>query len=316
MSRQIVTMLAIVATGGCREVFRSLEDVEGRIVGGTIVEPAHKYPFQVYFSAGGYSCAGSILDSRHVLTASHCLYNQDGARHDPAICQVWTGAHDRPEGRCGKDTGQRVGVEEFITRDDYNKETFENDLAILRLEDDIVLSDHAQPIQLPGPNTTSAQSTATVIGWGGVYPHDPDSHWYQQQKLSCQLLETRLSIVALTEEKCEEITFGDSETKICAFKEGTDSCQGDSGGPLFIEHEGVFTQLGIVSYGYGCATAYPGVYTRLERYTDWVQDVIALDTPVSSTMDSYRAAAHPACNQSGHVLVFLVLGLVRTFQWL
>ena len=28
--------------------------------------------------------------------------------------------------------GQRVGVEIFITRDDYDKDTFENDLAILR----------------------------------------------------------------------------------------------------------------------------------------------------------------------------------------
>ena len=26
-----------------------------------------------------------------------------------------------------------------------------------------------------------------------------------------------------------------------------------------------FTQIGIVSYGYGCASRYPGVYTRVDR---------------------------------------------------
>ena len=71
------------------------------------------------------------MDSRHVLTASHCLFD-NGVRHKPGSCHVWVGAHDRPGGRCGEDTGQRVGVEMFITRDDYNKDTFANDLAILR----------------------------------------------------------------------------------------------------------------------------------------------------------------------------------------
>ena len=67
-----------------------------------------------------------------MLTASHCLYNNDGVRHKPGNCYVFAGAHDRPDGRCGEQTGQRVRVEMFITRDDYNKDTFENDLAILR----------------------------------------------------------------------------------------------------------------------------------------------------------------------------------------
>ena len=42
------------------------------------------------------------------------------------------------------------------------------------------------------------------------------------------------------------------------------------GGPLFVtssnEADPVsFTQIGIVSYGYGCASRYPGVYTRVDR---------------------------------------------------
>ena len=38
------------------------------------------------------------------------------------------------------------------------------------------------------------------------------------------------------------------------------------GGPLFVmDDDGEYIQIGIVSYGYGCATEYPGVYTRVDR---------------------------------------------------
>ena len=59
------------------------------------------------------------------------------------------------------------------------------------------------------------------------------------------------------------------------------------GGPLFTEAGGVFTQLGIVSYGYGCATHLPGVYTRLDSYTDWVRNI----TKEDNSVDSYTASA-------------------------
>ena len=74
-----------------------------------------------------------------------------------------------------------------------------------------------------------------------------------------------------------------------------------AGGPLFTELGGVFTQLGIVSYGYGCATHLPGVYTRLETYRDWVINVTGEDT--------YHAAAMHHTINTIIVLLWLAIFL-------
>lgn len=52
---------------------------------------------------------------------------------------------------------------------------------------------------------------------------------------------------------------------VAAGVSGKDSCQGDSGGPLF-NPGSTSTQVGIVSFGRGCARAgYPGVYTEVNN---------------------------------------------------
>ena len=50
--------------------------------------------------------------------------------------------------------------------------------------------------------------------------------------------------------------------------------QGDSGGPLFIRRGSSKVQIGIVSWGIGCARGdSPGVYTRVTKMVDWIQRI-------------------------------------------
>ena len=67
---------------------------------------------------------------------------------------------------------------------------------------------------------------------------------------------------------------------ICAgYKNGgKDSCQCDSGGPLFLIDENFqYLQIGIVSYGEGCARPLKyGVYTKVSSFVDWIESTIRL----------------------------------------
>ena len=58
-----------------------------------------------------------------------------------------------------------------------------------------------------------------------------------------------------------------------------DTCQGDSGGPLvtpIFDRDGHprYELAGITSWGIGCADGFPGVYTRVSNYVDWIEKVV------------------------------------------
>lgn len=118
-----------------------------------------------------------------------------------------------------------------------------------------------------------------MAGWGRLQEGGRSSNILQQ-----------LQIRVLDNEECKEqyriqgklisdIQFGDAVLCAGNLAGGQDSCQGDSGGPLMlpIYENGKFPvyQIGIVSYGIGCArTNTPGVYTRVQHFVDWIQEKI------------------------------------------
>ena len=72
--------------------------------------------------------------------------------------------------------------------------------------------------------------------------------------------------------------FVNTDVMLCAGEEdgGKDACNGDSGGPLLQKmSDGTLVQVGIVSFGSGCARANrPGIYTRVSTFADWIHSQI------------------------------------------
>lgn len=53
---------------------------------------------------------------------------------------------------------------------------------------------------------------------------------------------------------------------------------GDSGGPIQyrtrVGHEDVFYIVGVTSFGASCGSDYPGVYTRVSEYLEWIEETV------------------------------------------
>uniref|UniRef100_A0A182LRF2 Peptidase S1 domain-containing protein n=1 Tax=Anopheles culicifacies TaxID=139723 RepID=A0A182LRF2_9DIPT len=69
------------------------------------------------------------------------------------------------------------------------------------------------------------------------------------------------------------------DTHLCAgfLAGGRDACTGDSGGPLQIsthDEACVAQVIGITSFGIGCGSTTPGIYTRVSEFVDWIESIV------------------------------------------
>lgn len=232
-----------------------------RIVGGERSE-IQKYPWMAGITAfGTLYCGGALIASGFVLTAAHCFKPFNVEQGPVSYIGVRLGVTGRNE------AGGDYAVDKIIVHENYNKSVSGvNDIALIKLAQPVEPSARIRPICLPGPQDSYIGKYGTVAGWG-VLTHGGD--------LSSTLQEVSVRILSLDE--CQKIFTqykkNINSKSVCAGgQKGKDACQGDSGSPLFIEDEGIFKIIGVVSWGLKCALdRIPGVYTDVARYLPWIR---------------------------------------------
>jgi len=235
-----------------------------RIVGGRPADP-DEWPWLAALirkggQGSGQYCGATLISDIDVVTAAHCL-----APFQKEQIQVKLGEYNFNE--AGETGDQIFEVREMKLHERYDPVTFENDIAMIKLDRPIIRSKSVSPICLPGPTEEFTNSRAFVIGWGTIYFGGPTSDILQE--VNVRVWDTK-DCAANYKKLGRDVL----DTMMCAGDDFKDSCQGDSGGPLNCKDRRGFWRLcGIVSWGAKCAEKeFPGVYTKTTKYLDWIRN--------------------------------------------
>jgi len=250
-------------TGACGETKVSPISTSSYIVGGKEAIP-HSIPWQVSIQTPGgfHFCGASIVNEHWIMTAAHCVDDGD------ANIRVVVGAHSKKHWK-NEPNAKRYSVTKVHAHKEYSSRSMHNDIALLEIGDKMAFNQDAMPVCMPKKNYEWPKgSNLLVSGWGTLR-----SSGKSPTKLN------QVTIPLYDHAKCAKENGASKiwEHVICAGlnEGGKDSCQGDSGGPLVGQVDGKFTLAGVVSWGYGCAKAgYPGVYTHVSHYTDWMNKIM------------------------------------------
>jgi secreted trypsin-like serine protease len=202
-------------------------------------------------------CSGTYLGNGWILTAAHCAYETLKITAFIGVSVI---------------TAQNMSetlytVSETIIHPYFNTTTLANDIALLKLDSSplipsVILNNGTESIDTPG-------NKCKIMGYGIISDYS---------KYGLGVL--REGNVTIKDPKnFNEVNGLDTNTIVIASGEVLDesgyvedTCGGDSGSPLLC---GENILSGVTSWGIGCGNPmYPGVYTRISHYFNWIQKQI------------------------------------------
>ncbi|KAK5639812.1 hypothetical protein RI129_010623 [Pyrocoelia pectoralis] len=154
--------------------------------------------------------------------------------------------------------GKVIQVASIAQNPKYNPSDLSNDVSVLTLTENIEESAIAKAIHMVESHVAEGNRKAVCTGWGALSSGGGSPNELQA-----------VEVEEVDRTECNNsYNGGITDTMICFASPGKDSCQGDSGGPLVVDGK----QVGIVSWGYGCADpSYPGVYAHVAALRTFIE---------------------------------------------
>ncbi|VVD00809.1 unnamed protein product, partial [Leptidea sinapis] len=257
--------------------------LEDRIAGGQETE-LDQFPWTVLMKTtfdygskiAAFSCGGSLISRRYVLTAGHCVYEPKAKvflvielilNFDQSEVEITLAEYDKrtfPDdcvmvfgGRQSCVKNVRMQAEDVIHHPEYNDDRLLNDIALIRLRGWAPYTMYIRPICLPPFSIDKADYSnlpLAVAGWGRNGKYETD-------------IKQSTVVHLIPHDDCEKSYPHLTSSHICAAgRTGEDTCKGDSGGPLMMLYRGSYYVIGIVSGKRAdspCGSKVPSLYTNV-----------------------------------------------------
>ncbi|XP_029434444.1 transmembrane protease serine 2 [Rhinatrema bivittatum] len=243
----------------CIDCGVSSKAASSRIVGGS---PASlgQYPWQVSLQfRGKHYCGGSIITPYWIVTAAHCV---EGNLGTASSWMVYPGFLYISQ----MTSNNGYAVDKIISRADYDSDTKNNDIALMKLRSPLAFTVNIRPVCLPNFEMLwEAPKVCWISGWGATYDGGSSSSTLMA-----------ISVPLISPSQCNARSVYDgsiTDSMVCAgyLQGGKDSCQGDSGGPLVTDLNSLWWLVGDTSWGSGCANVNkPGVYGNVTYFLGWI----------------------------------------------
>lgn len=212
-------------------------------------------------------CGGSILSSNVILTAAHCVEDDNDTR----TYLIRAGSSINNQG------GSVHWIRNFTIHENYtlNHSEYGYDVAMLRLENPIELDNITKKsITIIGPGEKIKDGTEVIVaGWGDTKFSKTPSPTEKLQQLKMKIVNKTSCAESWNNLYIENYntSYKLKESMICA-ESATDyeyesTCFGDSGGPLVIDNK----LVGILSRVASCTSVpYPNIFTEVSHFSDWI----------------------------------------------